>query len=196
MSPRPIRLRKVSNPPIISGFKPYGNKNSGNNAESVFLHYEEYEALRLCDYEMLNHHKASVIMDVSRPTLTRIYARARQKIAEALVKGSQIIIEGGKIYFDSEWFSCKACGCYFNNPDKQEAVKECPLCKSSNFSIYEHAGDDPEESLTQCSDICICPSCGYEQPHQLGKRCNQEICPNCSKNMVRKGTPHSRKRSF
>lgn len=130
MSPRPARPRKISNPPLISGFKPYGAKNSNAKPEAVFLHYEEYEALRLCDYEMLNHHHASVIMAVSRPTLTRIYSRARRKIAEALVTGKQIIIEGGKIYFDSEWFSCKNCGCYFNNPEKQEEIKVCPLCKS------------------------------------------------------------------
>ena len=194
MSPRPIRLRKISNPPIISGFKPYGKKKTEEKAESIFLHYEEYEALRLCDYEMLNHHKASVIMDVSRPTLTRIYARARQKIAEAMVKGSQIIIEGGKIYFDSEWFSCNACGCNFNNPDKQETLQECPLCKSNNLSNYEQSSDNPEETLTKCDDICICRSCGYEQPHHFGRRCSDKICPKCNSRMARKGTPHSRKR--
>jgi predicted DNA-binding protein (UPF0251 family) len=134
MSPRPFRLRKVRNPPIISGFKPYGNKKNSGKAESVFLNLEEYEALRLCDYEMMNHHQASVLMGVSRPTFTRIYSKARQKIAEALVLGKQIIIEGGKVYFDSEWYSCNACGCYFNNPEKLEEIKECPLCKSINIS--------------------------------------------------------------
>lgn len=88
-------------------------------------------------------------MDVSRPTLTRIYARARQKIAEALVRGCQIIIEGGKIYFDSEWFECKTCGCYFNNPEKQNELKECPLCRSTAFSSYlqnpEEAGEATKE---------------------------------------------------
>ncbi len=192
MSPRPLRLRKVSNPPPVSGFKPYGNKNNGTRSESVFLHYEEYEALRLCDYEMLNHHQASVIMDVSRPTLTRIYARARQKIAQALVQGSQIIIEGGKIYFDSEWFTCKSCGCYFNNPEKELKIKECPLCKNSIVINLEQGPDDQEESITHCSDVCTCTGCGYEQKHSYGKPCREEICPQCGKNMARKGTPYSR----
>jgi predicted DNA-binding protein (UPF0251 family) len=137
MSPRPFRLRKVSNPPVISGFKPYGNKQKSARTETVFLNLEEYEALRLCDYEMLNHQEASVLMNVSRPTLTRIYSKTRQKIAEAFVLGKQIIIEGGKIYFDSDWFLCEYCGCYFNNPDKQEKINECPLCKSKYFSSYE-----------------------------------------------------------
>jgi predicted DNA-binding protein (UPF0251 family) len=192
MSPRPLRLRKISNPPIISGFKPYGNKKSEGKPGTVFLQIEEYEALRLCDYNMFNHHQASETMDISRPTLTRIYARARQKIAEALVLGKQIIIEGGKIYFDSEWFSCKACGCYFNNPDKQVEIKECPLCKSTNFSNYEPIQDEPEESLTRCNNIRICLSCGFEQPHRFGFPCKEEICPKCRSNMVRKWTPHSR----
>jgi len=134
MSPRPFRLRKISNLPVISGFKPYGNKKNAIKTESVFLYLEEYEALRLCDYEMLNHHQAAILMAVSRPTLTRIYSKARQKMAEAIVMGKQIIIEGGKIYFDSEWFSCQKCGCYFNNPEKQTEIKECPLCKSSDIS--------------------------------------------------------------
>jgi predicted DNA-binding protein (UPF0251 family) len=193
MSPRPLRLRKISNPPIISGFKPYGNKNNPAGEESVFLHIEEYEALRLCDYEMLNHHQASIIMDVSRPTLTRIYARARQKIAESLVMGKQIIIEGGKIYFNSEWFECKSCGCYFNNPEKQEEIKECPLCRSKNFSMYENNITETEESYSRCNDLCICTACGFEQPHQFGHPCRDEVCPECGKMMVRKGTPHSRK---
>jgi predicted DNA-binding protein (UPF0251 family) len=186
MSPRPFRLRKISNPPIISGFKPYGNRKTGGKTETIFLHIEEYEALRLCDYEMLNHHQASVLMDVSRPTLTRIYSRARNKIAEALVLGKQIIIEGGKIYFDSEWFSCKSCGCYFNNPDKQEEIKECPLCKSKDFSAYDELYDTTVEKGSTFRDICICPHCGNEMNHNFGRPCKNEICSVCGHNLVRK----------
>jgi predicted DNA-binding protein (UPF0251 family) len=141
MSPRPFRLRKVCNPPVISGLKPYGTAKNSPRPKTVFLYLEEYEALRLCDYELLNHNQASTMMAVSRPTLTRIYSRARRKIAEALVLGKQIIIEGGKIYFDSEWYSCRTCGCYFNNPDKLKKWIVCPLCKSSDI-INTHIGND------------------------------------------------------
>lgn len=192
MSPRPSRLRKISNPPIVSGFKPYGNKKGDENPITVFLQIEEYETLRLCDYKMLNHHQASVIMDVSRPTLTRIYAKARQKIAEALVLGKQIIIEGGKIYFDSDWFSCSSCGCYFNNPEKLDEIKECPLCKSTNFSKYNSIQDEPEESLILSSNICICPDCGFEQPLRSGYHCKEEICQKCRNKMVGKGSLNSK----
>jgi predicted DNA-binding protein (UPF0251 family) len=141
MSPRPIRLRKISNPAIISGFRPYGNNKSGKNPEIVFLCLEEYEALRLCDFNRLNHYQASQTMDISRPTLTRIYARARQKIAEAIVHGKQIIIKSSNVYFDSDWYLCKSCGCYFSYPDKQEKIKECPMCKSPDIISYERLPD-------------------------------------------------------
>ncbi len=134
MSPRPYRLRKVSNPPLISGLKPYGDKLKKDNVSSIFLFLEEYEAIRLCDHEIMNHKQAANMMDVSRPTLTRIYTAARRKIADALVNGRQIIIEGGKIYFDSEWYRCSSCGCYFNNPEKMDGIKKCPLCRSSEFT--------------------------------------------------------------
>jgi uncharacterized protein len=190
--PRPSRLRKIRNPPIISGLKPYGRKNTLTEPDVIFLQIEEYEALRLCDYKMLTHFQASDMMNVSRPTLTRIYSRARQKIAEALVLGKQIIIEGGKIYFDSEWYTCNTCGCYFNNPVKLEEIKECPLCKSNNFTIFEQSDIENEESMIRGNDVCICPNCDFEKPHRSGHPCKDETCPKCQQNMMRKGSPHGR----
>ena len=102
----------------------------------MFL-YEEYEALRLCDYDMLNHHGASEAMAVSRPTFTRIYSSARRKLATAFVEGRQILIEGGKVYFDSDWYECKKCSCYFNNPEKEKFAEKCPLCGSDNVTGFE-----------------------------------------------------------
>ncbi|NLJ43887.1 MAG: DUF134 domain-containing protein [Bacteroidales bacterium] len=190
MSPRPFKLRRISNPPPVSGFKPYGGRKNSGRAETIFLNLEEYEAIRLCDNEMLSHHEASVIMSVSRPTLTRIYLKARQKIAEALVLGKQIIIEGGKIYFDSDWYSCQSCGSYFNNPFKQEEITACPLCGSKEFRAYNPDNNNDEEELSRCADICICPSCGYETPHRFGFPCKDEICSVCGNHLVRKRSPY------
>lgn len=186
MSPRPKLIRKVSNLPLVSGFKPYGGKESNSTFDPIFLHYEEYEAIRLCDFEMMNHHQASVIMQVSRPTLTRIYAKARYKIAEAFVKGVQIIIEGGKVYFDSEWFSCNSCGCYFNNPEKLIEISMCPLCKSAEIFNCDKIPDDTTDHSFRCEDICLCPRCGLEKEHHLEVPCRNVICPVCGVAMIRK----------
>ena len=85
MSPRPKNIRKVNDMPVAAGFKPIGLNGCCKN--TIFLHFEEYEAIRLCDYEMKTQQEASVSMGVSRPTLSRIYVSARQKIAKALVRG-------------------------------------------------------------------------------------------------------------
>lgn len=129
--------RKILNPPIIKGFNPYGPDRENQQLEAIILLYEEYEALRLCDYDMKNHHEASALMNISRPTFTRIYSSVRQKIARAFVEGRQISIEGGKVYFDSNWYHCKQCTCYFNNPEIEKAVHRCTLCGSNDISRVE-----------------------------------------------------------
>ncbi|WP_233202122.1 DUF134 domain-containing protein [Parabacteroides provencensis] len=100
MSPRPKNIRKINNTPSVAGFKPIAFNSCCK--ETILLHFEEYEAIRLCDYEMKNQQEASVSMGVSRPTLSRIYTSARQKIAKALVRGVAIMIKGGVVYTDSE----------------------------------------------------------------------------------------------
>jgi len=133
MSPRPKQFRRVSRPPKIAGMKPYGMAKGEEDSGFVFLHFEEYEAIRLCDYEGLNHEEAAKHMSVSRPTLTRIYSVARYKISDALVLGKQLVIEGGKVFYSSEWYSCQDCGSYFNNPASGQVVENCPLCGSRNI---------------------------------------------------------------
>ena len=105
--PRPKQDRKISNPPLMQGFKPFGIPR--RMLSSVSLLYDEYEAIRLLDYEGMNQDQAAVQMNVSRPTLTRIYEKARKTIAQALVEGNMIVIEGGNVQFDRELFRCRRC---------------------------------------------------------------------------------------
>lgn len=193
MSPRIKVLRKVSNPPVIKGFKPYGSESEKQNLEFVNLLYEEYEAIRLSDYDILNHHQASVMMGVSRPTFTRIYASALQKIAKAFVEGRQISIEGGKVYFDSDWYHCKKCRCYFNNPEKDKSVDNCPLCGSQRVDKFDYENTHEDVADKNCEDFCTCPNCGFEQEHQYGQPCSKQICPQCQSPLKRKGSPNCRK---
>jgi predicted Fe-Mo cluster-binding NifX family protein/predicted DNA-binding protein (UPF0251 family) len=61
----------------------------------VRLTLEGYEALRLADLEGLDHAAASRAMGVSRPTFGRVLAQARRSVAEAVVLGKALSIEGG-----------------------------------------------------------------------------------------------------
>ncbi len=137
MSPRPKNIRKVNDAPVVAGFKPIAPTNG--RKEVIYLHFEEYEAIRLCDYEMKTQQEASVSMGVSRPTLSRIYVSARQKIAQALVRGVALLIEGGAAYTDSEWYRCEACGFLFNtiNPALKIQKIACPMCHSEEINTSD-----------------------------------------------------------
>jgi predicted DNA-binding protein (UPF0251 family) len=184
MSPRKRVLRKVLNPPIINGFKPYGQKSEKQNLDPVNLLFEEYEAIRLSDYNILNHHQASVMMGVSRPTFTRIYASALQKVAKAFVEGRQITIKGGEVYFNRDWYHCSTCKSYFNNPEKDKTVENCSSCGSQEFKELNHTYN--RSTTENYDDLCYCPNCGFEQKHELGKNCNLERCPDCNRTLKRK----------
>ena len=63
--------------------------------EEVCLSVEEVEAIRLKDMEGLEQEPCADKMNISRPTFQRVLNSARQKIAEALLKGKAIRIDGG-----------------------------------------------------------------------------------------------------
>lgn len=129
---RPKNKRKMVAPPKFKGFKPYGYY--AKEQKNIILLFEEYETVRLCDYELLTQLEAAKFMGISRPTLTRIYESARRKISKAFVEARAIVIEGGRVYFDDEWYNCKKCGSYFNNPKKEKEIKKCLLCNSIQIS--------------------------------------------------------------
>lgn len=140
--PRTKTPRKLSSIPSVKGFMPYGPEVD-KQAEAVVLPYEEYEAFKLCDYDNLNHLEAAQFMQVSRPTFTRIYAAARNKIARAMAEGRPLKLEGGHGYLENNWMECKRCGCYFNQPEPEFRNESCPLCghheiHSFKISNLEH----------------------------------------------------------
>ncbi|HOH23255.1 MAG TPA: DUF134 domain-containing protein [Bacteroidales bacterium] len=104
---RPKQCRRIQSPPLMSGFKPFGIPRSLTG--EVTLQYDEYEAIRLLDYEGLLQEEAAERMNVSRPTLTRIYAQARKTVAQAFVEGKSLVIEGGNVDFGGKWYRCRRC---------------------------------------------------------------------------------------
>ena len=120
---RPKQDRKISNPPLMQGFKPFGIPR--RMLSSVSLLYDEYEAIRLLDYEGMNQDQAALQMNVSRPTLTRIYEKARKTIAQALVEGKMIMIEGGNVQFDRAWYRCRRCYKLIGGLENHVHCKDC-----------------------------------------------------------------------
>ncbi|MFH2129364.1 MAG: DUF134 domain-containing protein [bacterium] len=94
---RPKSLRLIDAIPEVKWFKPAGIKMC--SLEEVSLTFDEIEAIRLADLECLYHEQVAERMDVSRQTVGRILVSARRKIAEALVNGKAIRLDGGHIKF-------------------------------------------------------------------------------------------------
>lgn len=128
--PRRKRARKMVKPPGFTGFRPYGHRKGLD--ESVDLLYEEYEAIKLADYDNMSHEEACNLMGISRATFARIYDNARKKIAKALVEVSEIKTQYGNVYFDKNWYICSECKSRFAGTDNQE-YKKCPLCESEDI---------------------------------------------------------------
>lgn len=138
--PRKKRQRRLLAPPSVKGFSVFGPKN---RAKQVFLFFEEYESIKLLDYDNLTQEEAAVCMEVSRPTLTRIYESARNKVAKAMVEGQDLLIAGGNFQFDDSWYSCNACKAKFNMASPGEP---CPVCKSTNIiSLNEYYRKEKEK---------------------------------------------------
>lgn len=92
--PRPCRCRRVCSEPLVDVFGPASEPDAGGVPPVVLL-VEEYEALRIVDYEGRTHEQCAAQMRVSRTTVTEIYERARHKVADAIVNGRTLVIRGG-----------------------------------------------------------------------------------------------------
>lgn len=127
---RPHKERKVNDPPMMMGFMPYGI--SDPSAEEVLLSFEEYESVRLIDYQKKSHEDAADIMQVSRPTFTRIYNKAVQTIAKALIEGKRLKIDGGNFTMEEQWYRCRNCDMVRRESEINDSCVHCA----------EHGGSD------------------------------------------------------
>lgn len=94
--PRPKRPRYIDAVPRVTEFVPRGTVP----AEEVILSLEEFEAVRLIDYDGLDQTQAADIMNVSRQTVGRILRVGRFKLAKAVVAGCRLTVSGGCYHID------------------------------------------------------------------------------------------------
>lgn len=91
--PRPLICRRVAGCVPAEFFKPAGIPLS--SLEEVCLGHDELEALRLADLEGLYQAEAAEKMGISRQTFGNIVESARRKVANVLVNGRALRIQGG-----------------------------------------------------------------------------------------------------
>ena len=130
--------RRVGSIPESTYFKPRGIPLS--MLEEVILTVDECEAIRLADLESLYQEQAAEKMKVSRQTFGRIIESAHKKVAEALVKGKALKIEGGEFEMASmRKFNCYDCRHLWELPYGTGRPANCPSCKSGN--VHRAEGD-------------------------------------------------------
>jgi uncharacterized protein len=133
---RPRQCRRVGSMPESNYFKPRGIPLSA--LEEVILTVDEFEAIRLADLGGLYQEQAAEKMNVSRQTFGRIIESAHKKVADALVKGKALKIEGGEFEMAStRKFSCYDCQHSWELPYGTGRPGNCPSCKSGNIRRAE-----------------------------------------------------------
>ena len=127
---RPQSDRIVHEPPLFSDFKPMGVR--GQDLGQVLLTLDEFEAFRLADQVGMSHAAAAEEMGISRSTFTRLIEKARKKIADFIIQGKMLTIEGGSVHFRNNILKCQSCGHMFKT-NMDNNISECPACHSGNL---------------------------------------------------------------
>jgi predicted DNA-binding protein (UPF0251 family) len=138
--PRPRKCRRVESVPGTTYFKPAGIPM--RMLEDVHLTVDEVEALRLKEIEELDQEMGAERMGISRPTFQRMLASARKKVADAVLNGKAIRIEGGIFAMANSPYRC------FNGHEWNVSFEEmtsappelCPTCDTPRIEPVLAAG--------------------------------------------------------
>ena len=129
--PRPIKARRVQCNPEANYFKPRGVPVS--ELEEVVLLKDELEAIRLADLDEKYQQEAADNMNVSRQTFGNIIRSAHHKIADALVNGKALKIEGGVVVMQERKFQCQNCNHQWSIPFGTGRPGNCPQCQGNSI---------------------------------------------------------------
>ena len=131
--PRPPKWRRVGFIPEVTFFKPAGIPLA--DLEEIRLSVEEAEAIRLRDLEGLEQEVCAQKMLISRPTFHRVLGSARKHLADALLNGKAIRIEGGNFEMAIRRYKCGEDGQEWDVPFEKIVTglpQVCPSCDNPN----------------------------------------------------------------
>jgi len=140
----------------VTYFKPVGIPLA--QLEEITITYDELEALRLKHLEDLEQKEAAKKMKISQPTFHRTIEQACRKIADALVNGKAIKIEGGEV----KMVPVPGFG---RGPGRGWGAGR------GRGRGFGRMGIPPTK--------CVCPNCGYEEAKVRGIPCRSKKCPKC-----------------
>lgn len=144
--PRRVKCRKVCHYPQTLEFLP---QNNNAEQEPIVLTVDEYEAIRLIDRRGMSQEQCAAFMQIARTTVQRIYETARKKLADFVVEGRPLRIEGGDFRLCNG--SSTGCGCvdcfkqklYEKYKEKGEDIMRIAVTYE-NGEIFQHFGHTEE----------------------------------------------------
>ena len=157
---RPRRTRRISFQPDVTYFKPAGIHMV--HLKETVLSFDELEAIRLVDSEGMEQGKAGKRMKISQSTLSRLLRTGRKKLADAIIQGNAIKIQGGNF--------------------KMVQPTGKGLGRGRGAGGRGRMGG---EFAAGPGGTCVCPKCGAKASHQTGVPCYQQKCPKCQSPMTR-----------
>ena len=152
--PRKVKCRKVCHYPQTLEFLP---QNNDAEQEPIVLTVDEYETIRLIDRRGMSQEQCAAFMQIARTTVQRIYDTARKKLADFVVEGRPLRIEGGDFRLCNG--SSTGCGCvdcfkqklYVKYKEKGEDIMRIAVTYE-NGEIFQHFGHTEEFKVYDVHD--------------------------------------------
>ncbi len=107
---RPSKVRRVCHDPGDFYITTEKGLSAKENEDTIVMTVDEYEAIRLIDYENISQEECAVRMNIARTTAQAIYNSARRKLAKCLIDGMNLHIVGGNFDLCDGSAGCSKCG--------------------------------------------------------------------------------------
>lgn len=151
--PRPCKKRRICAKPSCIYFGP--RDGSSREERVVVMTLDEYECVRLIDYEGRTQEQCAEQMDVARTTIQAIYSSARRKMAECLVCGCMLHIDGGDFTLCEKQGGC--CKRYCSHGiqmihRKGEDIEMRIAVTYENGQIFQHFGHTEQFKVYDVED--------------------------------------------
>ncbi len=124
---RPLKCRKVRCKPDSNYFKPRGV--SLGALQELALGIDEFEAVRLADFEGLYQEAAAKRMKISRQTFGNLIVSAHRKIADCLVNAKALKIEARPMAALRRRCACRRCGNAWQKNRRKDGFARCLKCE-------------------------------------------------------------------
>ena len=174
--PRPVKCRKVCHFTNVLEFLP---ADDTEKKTPIVLTVDEYETICLLDKKGYSQEQCAESMQIARTTVQRIYEIARKKIADALIDGHPLKIEGGDfIICDGQSSDCSFGGCYKHEIYQKYAVEKGEdimriAVTYENGQIFQHFGHTETFKIDAKCSL-------HEHNHGEGHTCGEHRCGNHS----------------